>query len=67
MLTNDLLEKILKIMPDAIIEEDGAGMLNISTYLTPCDSCELLINSEIHAEELGLCLDCSDAYFDTDN
>lgn len=30
---------------------------------TPCDNCATRIPSDIHAEELGLCLTCSDAYF----
>jgi hypothetical protein len=29
----------------------------------PCNVCGELINAEIHAEELGMCLDCSNAYF----
>ena len=30
---------------------------------TPCDVCETLIDTEIHAEELGMCIDCSNDYF----
>ena len=30
---------------------------------TPCDVCETLIDTEIHAEELGMCVDCSHNYF----
>jgi hypothetical protein len=30
---------------------------------TPCDVCEILIDTEIHAEELGMCIDCSNDYF----
>jgi hypothetical protein len=31
--------------------------------LTPCDVCEILIDTEIHAEELGMCVECSNNYF----
>ena len=30
---------------------------------TPCDVCETLIDTEIHAEELGMCVECSHNYF----
>lgn len=30
---------------------------------TPCDNCATRIDSATHAEELGLCLTCSNAYF----
>jgi hypothetical protein len=30
---------------------------------TPCDVCETLIDTEIHAEEFGMCIDCSNDYF----
>jgi hypothetical protein len=33
---------------------------------TPCNECSVPVDSEVHAEELGLCLDCSNAYFTTD-
>jgi hypothetical protein len=29
----------------------------------PCDTCGVLIDADIHAEELGFCVDCSNAYF----
>ncbi len=32
--------------------------------MTPCNVCGLPIPSDVHAEELGMCLDCSNAYFD---
>jgi hypothetical protein len=31
--------------------------------MTPCDVCEILIDTEIHAEELGMCVECSNNYF----
>lgn len=30
----------------------------------PCDTCEKPIDKDIHAEELGMCVDCSNDYFD---
>ena len=32
------------------------------TTLTPCDSCQTPIATDTHAEEMGLCLKCSDDY-----
>lgn len=31
--------------------------------LTPCDNCQTPIKSETHREELGLCLECSNKYW----
>jgi len=31
--------------------------------MTPCDDCGVLIPSDIHEEELGMCVDCSNEYF----
>jgi hypothetical protein len=33
---------------------------------TPCDDCGIPIDSDIHAEELGMCVDCSYIYFESD-
>jgi len=30
---------------------------------TPCDDCGTLVPTEIHAEEFGFCVDCSNDYF----
>jgi uncharacterized protein YwgA len=30
----------------------------------PCVECGESVDADIHAEELGFCLDCSNAYFD---
>jgi ribosomal protein L29 len=30
---------------------------------TPCDVCQTPIATDIHAEELGMCIECSNAYF----
>jgi len=34
---------------------------------TPCNNCGEMIASDIHAEELGMCVDCSNAYFSHDD
>jgi len=31
--------------------------------MTPCNDCGTLVPTEIHAEELGFCLDCSNQYW----
>jgi hypothetical protein len=31
---------------------------------TPCNECAVPVDSDIHAEELGMCLDCSNDYWD---
>lgn len=30
----------------------------------PCDTCRTPVDEDIHAEELGMCVDCSNDYFD---
>ena len=35
----------------------------INGGLTPCDKCGDKIQTDTHAEELGMCVDCSNAYF----
>jgi hypothetical protein len=34
--------------------------------MTPCNYCSTLIDSDIHEEELGMCLNCSNAYWGHD-
>lgn len=34
--------------------------------MIPCDNCQTPVDSEVHAEELGLCVECSNAYFTTE-
>jgi hypothetical protein len=36
-------------------------------HQTPCDTCGKLIDTDIHAEEFGLCIACSNAYFTHDD
>ena len=31
---------------------------------TPCNVCETPVKTDIHKEELGMCVECSHAYFD---
>ncbi len=61
--TNELMKKILKIAPDAIFSDDN-GAIQADTGLTPCKECEELMATDLHEEELGMCVDCSNAYFD---
>jgi hypothetical protein len=35
----------------------------INGGLLPCDKCGDKIDADIHAEELGMCVDCSNEYF----
>lgn len=44
--------------------KDLIGLIKYGVEKTPCDKCGKLIDSDIHTEELGMCLDCSNAYFD---
>lgn len=34
--------------------------------MTECDYCKILIDSDVYEEELGMCLDCSNAYWSHD-
>jgi len=36
--------------------------MSTTTYL-PCVVCQTPIDADIHAEELGMCLECSNAYW----
>jgi hypothetical protein len=31
--------------------------------MTPCDYCRTPIDSDVYEEEMGMCLDCSNAYW----
>ena len=33
---------------------------------TPCDDCGIPIDSDVYAEELGMCVDCSWVYFESE-
>jgi hypothetical protein len=45
-------------------EGTRAALDNLGKQATkPCDHCGVPIDSDIHTEELGMCLDCSDKYW----
>ena len=44
-------------------EPVGTGIFTFD-ILKGCDKCGDLIQKDIHAEELGMCIECSNAYFD---
>jgi hypothetical protein len=44
-------------------EPVGTGLFTFSHY-RECDKCNTPIKADIHTEELGMCVDCSHAYFD---
>jgi len=35
--------------------------------MKPCDRCGAPVKADIHEEELGMCLDCSNEYFEHDH
>jgi hypothetical protein len=40
--------------------------MTTSTETTPCDECGTPVDTDIHAEELGMCVECSNKYYDHD-
>ena len=44
-------------------EPVGTGLFTFTVYRS-CDKCGEPIEKDIHTEELGMCVDCSHAYFD---
>lgn len=34
--------------------------------MKPCVNCGVMIDAEIHEEELGMCVECSNAYYNHD-
>jgi hypothetical protein len=38
----------------------------VEKAMKPCVYCDTPIDSDIHEEELGMCLDCSNAYWSHD-
>jgi len=63
MTTDELMKKILEIVPDAYFNCEN-GFIQVDTGLTPCNDCSELIATDVHEEELGMCVECSHAYFD---
>jgi hypothetical protein len=53
---------MMKKMSSFVVDGEKWGIY-FPTSETPCDVCETLIDTEIHAEELGMCIDCSNDYF----
>ena len=37
------------------------------TAVLPCVDCGILIDADIHEEELGMCIDCSNKYWSHDD
>lgn len=54
----------LGIMEVAVREQGSLVWSVIDSGLTPCYICQTPIDSDIHKEELGMCLPCSNAYYD---
>jgi hypothetical protein len=44
-------------------EPTGTGLFHFTVH-KGCDKCGEPVAKEIHAEELGMCIECSNAYFD---
>jgi hypothetical protein len=44
-------------------EPVGTGLFTFA-ILRSCDKCGMPIDKDIHAEELGMCVECSNKYFD---
>jgi hypothetical protein len=50
---------------DVMHQPQNVGIVPIDPALLtkPCDHCGVPIDSDIHTEELGMCLDCSNKYW----
>jgi hypothetical protein len=44
-------------------EPTGTGLFTFTHYLE-CEKCSVPVKADIHKEELGMCVECSHAYFD---
>ena len=44
-------------------EPVGTGLFTFTAY-KPCDKCGEPVDKDIHKEELGMCVECSNAYFE---
>lgn len=53
----------LGIVEVAVREQGSLVWSVIDSGLTPCDKCQTPIDSDIHAEEFGMCVECSNRYF----
>lgn len=65
--TLDIPTKTLKARRGSHDEPMGAYFEMEVVKMLPCDVCGDKIQADIHAEELGMCVDCSYAYFTHDD
>jgi hypothetical protein len=63
MTTDELMKKILETAPSAFFRDEN-GFIQVDTMLTECNNCDQLIATDVHEEELGMCVNCSNEYFD---
>jgi hypothetical protein len=61
--TLDIPNKKLTARRSSHDEPTGANFEIDFIKMLPCNECGEPVNADIHAEELGMCLDCSNAYF----
>lgn len=52
------------MIPDYVDDLIARWQIPTGDPATPCDVCGVLIPTPIYTEELGMCVDCSNAYFD---
>lgn len=60
--TLDIPSKTLTARRWSHDEPTGTGVFTFTAY-KPCDKCGEPIDKDIHTEELGMCVECSNAYF----
>jgi len=61
--TLDTATKLLTARRGSHDEPMGAYFDFDFVHTLPCDNCGELMSKDIHAEELGMCIDCSNDYF----
>lgn len=61
--TLDIPTKKLRARRSSHDEPMGANFEIDFIKTLPCNECGEPVNAEIHAEELGMCIECSNAYF----
>jgi hypothetical protein len=61
--TLDIPNKTLKARRSSHDEPTGANFEIDFIKMTTCDKCDFPISVDVHAEELGMCVDCSNEYF----
>lgn len=74
MTHEELLNKLREIDPNVELETTDTGSVTeyyvayfsipVEELTKPCNVCGELIASDIHEEELGMCIACSNDYFD---